>query len=206
MAVPQSRARGPVFVATINPLIIPLVADYSAPPAAGPGRAPRDPPATRQGPRPDWGAAHVRRPGQQRHRRRRGARPSQPGGRRLLRYAGRASERRAPARRVDPDGGWRADRPGRARSRRRPARDRYSRLLGCPVATLYKTRLSGHEVRVQQIVGEVRDRVPFIVDDMISTGGTVAAAVRALVAFDLSPSRHSGSATPTRQPRTRHPS
>jgi ribose-phosphate pyrophosphokinase len=42
-------------------------------------------------------------------------------------------------------------------------------------------------VRVQQIVGDVRDRVPFIVDDMISTGGTVAAAVRALVAAGCRP-------------------
>jgi ribose-phosphate pyrophosphokinase len=65
--------------------------------------------------------------------------------------------------------------------------DRYSRLLGCPVATVYKTRLSGHEVRVQQIVGDVQDRVPFIVDDMISTGGTVAAAVRALVSAGCRP-------------------
>jgi ribose-phosphate pyrophosphokinase len=65
--------------------------------------------------------------------------------------------------------------------------NRYSQLLGCPVATVYKTRLSGREVKVQQIVGEVRDRTPFIVDDMISTGGTVAAAVRALIAAGCRP-------------------
>jgi ribose-phosphate pyrophosphokinase len=65
--------------------------------------------------------------------------------------------------------------------------NRYSTLLGCPVATIYKTRLSGHEVKVQQVVGDVRDRTPFIVDDMISTGGTVAAAVRALIAAGCRP-------------------
>jgi len=65
--------------------------------------------------------------------------------------------------------------------------NRYSGLLGCPVATVYKTRLSGREVKVQQIVGDVRDRTPFIVDDMISTGGTVAAAVRALTAAGCRP-------------------
>lgn len=65
--------------------------------------------------------------------------------------------------------------------------DRYSRLLGCPVATVHKTRVSGREVKVQQIVGDVRDRAPFIVDDMISTGGTVAAAVRALIAAGCRP-------------------
>ena len=65
--------------------------------------------------------------------------------------------------------------------------DRYSRLLGFPVATIHKTRLSGQDVRVQQIIGDVRDRTPFIVDDMISTGGTVAAAVRALLAAGCRP-------------------
>jgi ribose-phosphate pyrophosphokinase len=65
--------------------------------------------------------------------------------------------------------------------------NRYSRILGCPVATVYKTRLSGREVKVQQVVGDVGDKVPFIVDDMISTGGTIAAAVRALLAAGCRP-------------------
>jgi ribose-phosphate pyrophosphokinase len=65
--------------------------------------------------------------------------------------------------------------------------DRYAGLLGCPVATVQKTRLSGREVKVQQIVGDVRDRAPIIVDDMISTGATVAAAVRALLAAGSRP-------------------
>ena len=65
--------------------------------------------------------------------------------------------------------------------------DRYSRLLRLPVATIHKTRLSGQDVKVQQIVGDVRDRTPIIVDDMISTGGTVAAAVRALLAAGCRP-------------------
>jgi ribose-phosphate pyrophosphokinase len=65
--------------------------------------------------------------------------------------------------------------------------NRYSQLLGCPVATVSKTRLSGREVKVQHLVGDVGDRTPFIVDDMISTGGTVAAAVRALLAAGCRP-------------------
>jgi len=65
--------------------------------------------------------------------------------------------------------------------------DRYARVLGCPVATVHQTRVSGRDVKVQQIVGDVRDRTPFIVDDMISTGGTVAAAVRALLAAGCRP-------------------
>jgi ribose-phosphate pyrophosphokinase len=65
--------------------------------------------------------------------------------------------------------------------------DRYGTALGCPVATIHKVRLSAREVKVQQVVGDVRDRTPFIVDDMISTGGTVAAAVRALLAAGCRP-------------------
>jgi ribose-phosphate pyrophosphokinase len=64
---------------------------------------------------------------------------------------------------------------------------RYSGVLGCPVVTVHKLRLSGRDVKVQQIVGDVRDRTPFIVDDMISTGSTVAAAVRALLAAGCRP-------------------
>jgi ribose-phosphate pyrophosphokinase len=65
--------------------------------------------------------------------------------------------------------------------------NRYGGDFACPVATVYKTRLTGREVKVQQLVGDVRDKVPFIVDDMISTGGTVAAAVRALLAAGCRP-------------------
>jgi ribose-phosphate pyrophosphokinase len=60
--------------------------------------------------------------------------------------------------------------------------ERYARLLHLPLALVHKTRLSGEEVRVQQVVGDVRDRVPIVVDDMISTGGTIQAAVQALLA------------------------
>jgi ribose-phosphate pyrophosphokinase len=65
--------------------------------------------------------------------------------------------------------------------------ERYSRTLGVPVATIHKTRLSGREVKVHRVVGDVRGRTPFIVDDLISTGGTVAAAVRALLAGGCTP-------------------
>ena len=65
--------------------------------------------------------------------------------------------------------------------------ERYSRILNLPVATVVKTRVSGREVRVQQLVGDVSGRVPLIVDDLLSTGATVAAAVRALVAAGATP-------------------
>jgi ribose-phosphate pyrophosphokinase len=60
--------------------------------------------------------------------------------------------------------------------------DRYAHLLGFPVAIVHKTRMSGREVAVRGVTGDVAGRQPLIVDDMISTGGTVAAAAGALVA------------------------
>ncbi len=59
--------------------------------------------------------------------------------------------------------------------------ERYARLLELPVAIVHKTRISGSEVSVRAVVGEVAGRTPVVVDDMISTGGTVAAAVTALL-------------------------
>jgi ribose-phosphate pyrophosphokinase len=46
---------------------------------------------------------------------------------------------------------------------------------------LHKRRESGTETRVTHVVGDVRDRACLIVDDMISTGGTIAESVEALV-------------------------
>ena len=65
--------------------------------------------------------------------------------------------------------------------------DRYGRLLGCPVAVVHKTRLTGTEVSVQGVTGDVRGRRTLVVDDMISTGATIEAAVRALGAAGAAP-------------------
>ncbi len=56
----------------------------------------------------------------------------------------------------------------------------YARLLQVPMAFVHKTRLNGEKVEAHGVIGEVRNRAPLIVDDMLSTGGTVEAAIGAL--------------------------
>ncbi|HEU5171871.1 MAG TPA: ribose-phosphate pyrophosphokinase [Gemmatimonadales bacterium] len=65
--------------------------------------------------------------------------------------------------------------------------ERYARILDLPVAFVHKQRVSGTSITVRGITGEVRGRAPVIVDDMISTGGTIEGAVRALVAAGAVP-------------------
>lgn len=59
--------------------------------------------------------------------------------------------------------------------------ERYAAILDLPVAIVRKSRMSGERVRAVDIVGDVRDRQPLIVDDMITTAGTIEAAVQALL-------------------------
>jgi len=65
--------------------------------------------------------------------------------------------------------------------------ERVQRYLQAPVAVIHKTRRSGSTVAVRTIIGDVRGRTPVIVDDMITTGGTMEAAVRELLAAGCTP-------------------
>jgi ribose-phosphate pyrophosphokinase len=56
----------------------------------------------------------------------------------------------------------------------------YARRLRRPLVVLHKRRESERETEVTHIVGEVRDQPCPVIDDMISTGGTIAESVRAL--------------------------
>ena len=56
----------------------------------------------------------------------------------------------------------------------------YARLLEVPMVFVHKRRLSGEQVETHGVIGDVRDRVPLVVDDMLSTGATIEAAVEAL--------------------------
>jgi ribose-phosphate pyrophosphokinase len=56
----------------------------------------------------------------------------------------------------------------------------YGRLLDLPVAIVHKTRTGPEAVSVSRVSGDVRGKVPIVVDDMISTGGTIEAALWAV--------------------------
>ncbi|HYS08602.1 MAG TPA: ribose-phosphate pyrophosphokinase [Myxococcales bacterium] len=62
----------------------------------------------------------------------------------------------------------------------------YARRLQLPVAVVRKTRLSGSDVSAGAVMGNVRGLSPIVVDDVISTGATIEAAVRALQAAGCS--------------------
>ncbi|MCA9056797.1 MAG: ribose-phosphate diphosphokinase, partial [Planctomycetaceae bacterium] len=56
----------------------------------------------------------------------------------------------------------------------------YAQMLDAELAIIDKRRLSGDHVRSTSIVGDVRGRNVLMVDDMISTAGTVCEAARTL--------------------------
>ncbi|MBV9772783.1 MAG: ribose-phosphate pyrophosphokinase, partial [Gemmatimonadetes bacterium] len=56
----------------------------------------------------------------------------------------------------------------------------YARRLDAGLAVLHKRRESGTETAVTHLVGDVGGRACLLVDDMISTGGTLVQSVRAL--------------------------
>jgi len=59
--------------------------------------------------------------------------------------------------------------------------EHFAAILNLPIAIVHKGRISSTEVKVHAVVGEVRDKRPLIVDDIISTGGTIEAAAKALL-------------------------
>jgi ribose-phosphate pyrophosphokinase len=63
----------------------------------------------------------------------------------------------------------------------------YARRLGTRVIVLHKERESGTETHVTHVVGDVRDRPCLIIDDMISTGGTLVESIAALTAAGARP-------------------
>lgn len=65
--------------------------------------------------------------------------------------------------------------------------ERYQTLLHLPVVVIHKTRVSGSEVSLRSIIGDVTDKAPLIIDDMITTGATIEAAVKGLLEAGCKP-------------------
>jgi ribose-phosphate pyrophosphokinase len=59
--------------------------------------------------------------------------------------------------------------------------DFFARLLNLPIAILHKRRTSPQDVAIAAVIGDVRDKTPIIVDDIVATGGTIRQAVDTLV-------------------------
>lgn len=59
--------------------------------------------------------------------------------------------------------------------------ERYHARLNVPIAVIHKARIDSAGVALRRIVGDVRDRSPIIVDDMITTAGTIEAAAKGLL-------------------------
>ena len=63
----------------------------------------------------------------------------------------------------------------------------FAHRLNTSVVVLHKRRESGTETQVTHVVGEVRNRPCLIIDDMISTGGTMKESIQALLSAGARP-------------------
>jgi ribose-phosphate pyrophosphokinase len=68
-----------------------------------------------------------------------------------------------------------------------PLATHYASRLGAPVVVLEKRRETATKTVVTHVVGDVRGRRCLVVDDIISTGGTIAESVDALLAAGALP-------------------
>ncbi|HEY7850745.1 MAG TPA: ribose-phosphate pyrophosphokinase [Ktedonobacterales bacterium] len=59
--------------------------------------------------------------------------------------------------------------------------DFFASQLQLPIAILHKRRADGENVKIAAVIGDVRNRTPIIVDDIIATGSTLLEAVETLL-------------------------
>lgn len=66
--------------------------------------------------------------------------------------------------------------------------EKWTDVLGAPLAIIHKRRDPDvpNQVKMFEVVGDVKDRICVIVDDMIDTGGTIATAAATLKEFGAS--------------------
>ena len=65
--------------------------------------------------------------------------------------------------------------------------DRFAQRLGVPLVVMHKVRPHPEIAQVMAVVGDVRDTCPIVVDDIISTGGTIKECTEALLAAGAHP-------------------
>lgn len=73
---------------------------------------------------------------------------------------------------------------------------RLANYLGLDLAILYKRRKSPTETAVSHVIGDVEGKRPIIIDDMISTAGTILRGVEALVELGALPEVRVGATHP----------
>jgi ribose-phosphate pyrophosphokinase len=63
--------------------------------------------------------------------------------------------------------------------------ERWTDVLGSQLAIIHKRRDPNvpNQVKMFEVVGDVKDRICVVVDDMIDTGGTIATAAETLLEF-----------------------
>jgi len=64
---------------------------------------------------------------------------------------------------------------------------RLANYLNLPLAMLYKRRTSPTETEVMHVIGDVEGKRPIIIDDMISTAGTMRQGIEALLRLGAQP-------------------
>ncbi len=62
-----------------------------------------------------------------------------------------------------------------------PMAMKLARKLNISMAVLHKQRQNGMETNVTHVIGDVKDKPCLLIDDMISTGGTIATSIDALL-------------------------
>lgn len=63
----------------------------------------------------------------------------------------------------------------------------YANRLGLPVVIIHKRRIGPEQTEVAHVVGEVSGKRPIIIDDMITTAGTIGRSVQALLDQNADP-------------------
>ena len=57
---------------------------------------------------------------------------------------------------------------------------RIASYLGCDIASIFKNRVKDNEINIMKLIGNVKDKVVIMVDDIIDTAGTACSAAKLL--------------------------